>query len=93
MTVLLGMDDVVATRLNKDQLETIDLLIKQGKFKNRSDAIRNLISSGLEHYLDKTNNQLQLLFGEPQMSKQELQDVSKIIFDKPISELVSEMRE
>lgn len=87
------MEEVVATRLSRDLLEKIDLLVERGLFKSRSDVIRNLISSGIEEYLGQAIDQIDLLYGETTTTTEELRDLSKKVFDKPINELISEMRE
>ena len=39
---------VVPVRLDERKLKDIDLLVKAGIFKNRSDALRKIIESGMK---------------------------------------------
>ncbi len=42
------MTETVPVRIDKDMLETLDLFVKLGFYKNRSEAIRELMKKGLE---------------------------------------------
>ena len=42
------MTETVPVRIDKEILETLDLFVKLGFYKNRSDAIRELMKKGME---------------------------------------------
>lgn len=87
------MEKVVATRLSEDQLRIIDHLIENGTFQNRSQAIRELIQKGIKQYDDRFDKQYELLFGERSLTNDKLEEISSELFDKSVSELISEMRQ
>jgi Arc/MetJ-type ribon-helix-helix transcriptional regulator len=41
------MTETIPVRLNRETVETIDLLVKTGLYSNRSEAIRELMKRGL----------------------------------------------
>lgn len=42
------MTETVPVRIDKEILETLDLFVRLGFYKNRSDAIRELMKKGME---------------------------------------------
>jgi len=42
------MTETVPVRIDKEILDTLDLFVKLGFYKNRSDAIRELMKKGME---------------------------------------------
>jgi Arc/MetJ-type ribon-helix-helix transcriptional regulator len=42
------MTETIPVRIDSDMLETLDLLVELGFYKNRSEAIRELMKKGLE---------------------------------------------
>lgn len=48
MRIRIHMTETIPVRLNRETVETIDLLVKTGLYTNRSEAIRELMKRGLE---------------------------------------------
>ncbi len=42
------MTQTIPVRMDRDTLETLDLLVKTGLYRNRSEAIRELMKRGLD---------------------------------------------
>jgi Arc/MetJ-type ribon-helix-helix transcriptional regulator len=42
------MTETIPVRLDRETLETLDLFVKSGLYRNRSDAIRELMKRGLD---------------------------------------------
>lgn len=89
------VDEVVNSRITKEDLELLDHLVSLGYYANRSEAIRALLSKGLKEFTDQQliSPTLELLKALPILSETQLEEISKTIFPTPITKLVAEGRE
>jgi len=89
------VDEVVNSRIKKEDLELLDHLVALGHYANRSEAIRALLSKGLKEFTEKqlTTPHLELLKTPPLLSEDQLEEVGKTLFDSSIARLVAEGRE
>ena len=88
-------DEVVNSRITKDDLVLLDQLVKLGYYANRSEAIRALLSKGLKDFTEKelTTPNLEQLKIPPVLSEKQLEKVGKDLFDSSIVKLVAKGRE
>ncbi|MBD3193042.1 MAG: hypothetical protein GF308_20565 [Candidatus Heimdallarchaeota archaeon] len=89
------VDEVVHSRLKKEDLELLDRLVTLGYYSNRSEAIRALLSKGLKEFADQqlTTANLEQLKAPPVLSATQLAEISQKLFPSSISKLVTEGRE
>ncbi|MHA1971511.1 MAG: ribbon-helix-helix domain-containing protein [Candidatus Hodarchaeales archaeon] len=89
------MDETITSRISHDDIEILDRLIKMGRFKNRSEAIRTILSKGLRetikgHLYSDIQEELEK---KPVLTDQELLEYGKKLFPKSVAEVVAEGRE
>ena len=89
------MEESITTRLDKKDISTLDKFVELGYFSSRSEAIRTILSNGIDELLmiDLTDDLIAEIAEEPQLSDEELLEIGKILFDRPLSEIVAEGRE
>ncbi|MBN1329306.1 MAG: hypothetical protein JXA54_07515 [Candidatus Heimdallarchaeota archaeon] len=89
------VDEVVNSRIKKEDLELLDCLVALGYYSNRSEAIRALLSKGLKEFTDQqlATPNLEQLQTPPELSEAQLEEISKTLFPISISKLVAEGRE
>lgn len=89
------VDEVVNSRIAKEDLELLDQLVALGYYANRSEAIRAFLSKGLKEFTEKqlTTPNLELLETPPLLTDKQLEDFGKDLFGSSIVELVAEGRE
>jgi Arc/MetJ-type ribon-helix-helix transcriptional regulator len=89
------MEETVTARLEKTLVTQIDNLVESGQFTSRSEAIRYLLSKGLNDILkvDLMKDLVDEIEDEKEITDEELFEISAKIFDRPISEILSEQRE
>ncbi|MHA1557273.1 MAG: ribbon-helix-helix domain-containing protein [Candidatus Heimdallarchaeota archaeon] len=89
------VDEVVNSRITKEDLELLDQLVALGYYSNRSEAIRALLSKGLKDFTEKqqTTSNLELLEPPPILTDKQLEEFGKSLFGSSIVKLVAEGRE
>ena len=88
------MDEVVTSRLDKKDIVQIDKFVQLGYYKNRSEAIRQLIAKGIQDLIEQDIlGDLEANFeSKRQLTDADLLKIGGIIFNKPVEELVAEGR-
>ena len=89
------MEERVIAKLDKKDIAVLDIFVKLGYFSNRSEAIRTILSKGIKELLEKdlTDDLVAEIAEEPQLSDEELVEIGKVLFNRPVSEIVAEGRE
>lgn len=89
------VDEVVNSRIAKEDLELLDQLVTLGYYANRSEAIRGLLSKGLKEFTEKqlTTPALEMLKTPPVLTEDQLEEIGKNLFDSSIVKLVAEGRD
>lgn len=87
------MDEVVSVRVNNKDIDFIEKLIKEGKFKNRSSAFRKLVEIGIEEIRKEFLFDNIINLDDIEFTEEEAFKIGRILFDKPVAEIVSESRE
>ena len=87
------MGEVVNARLSKELASKLDLLALRG-YKSRSEALRFLVEKFFAEHpeLILKGNLSELLSSPPKLRDEELEEMGKKLFTKPVAELVAEGR-
>ena len=89
------MEESITARLDKKDIFALDKFVELGYFSSRSEAIRTILSKGIKELLEKdlTDDLIAEIAEEPQLSDEELVEIGKVLFNRPLSEIVAEGRE
>lgn len=87
------MSKVVTARLPERLVKYLDLLVRQGIFDTRSEAIRELLTKQMESIRTVLDFEIVQQLREPQIPEEKLLQLSKTLFDQPTWKLVREGRE
>ena len=88
------MHETVTSRLEQEDIEYLDKLIKMGYFSNRSEAIRIIVSKELKEIIKKqfdTGIQKNLE-NKSILKAEELIEYAKILFPSTVADTVAEGR-
>lgn len=90
-----NLDEVVTTRIDKHLLDQIDKLVASGKFSNRSEAIRDILSRGMNEILQNEliGDLVSEIEDDSEIPDEELLEISGKIFNRPISQIIAEERD
>lgn len=88
------MHETVTSRLEQEDIEYLDKLIKMGHFSNRSEAIRIIVSKELKEIMKKQfNKKIQEELEKKSLLKNEkLIEYAKILFPSSVADVVAEGR-
>lgn len=87
---------IVPVKLKPELVKKLDLLVKIGKYKNRSDAIRKILTERIEReglITDRDKEREQRIKHVVHLMKSKKGPVFELVSDKTASELIREGRE
>ena len=89
------MGETTTVRLDSGQIAQLDRLVALKAFSSRSEAIRVILSRGIDEILGKELAEVTLpgLEKDAPLNDGELMNIGKILFNKPLSEIIAEERE